>query len=139
MLYLKAAQGQKAAPAGVFYYMIDEKAETGRMDGVVVDRTSVIDNIDGDFRDYSNIIPVRKLISGAVKGNSRENLLSEVEFRELQDAVDKKVEELCGELMSGRIDVKPKKSGNMIACTYCGYKSICAFDLRIDGFKYENI
>ena len=139
MLYLKAAQRQEAEPAGVFYFTIDEKAGGGRMDGAVVNKASVIDSIAGDFQEYSNIIPIRKLKDGAIKGNSEGNLLSEVEFKELQDSVDKKVRELCDELINGCIDIRPKRSGAITACTYCGYKSICAFDIAFDGFRYENI
>jgi ATP-dependent helicase/nuclease subunit B len=139
MLYLKAAQREKAEPAGVFYFTIDERVENGRMDGVVVNKTSVIESIAGDFQNYSNIIPVRKLQDGAIKGNRAGNLLSESEFKELQDSVDKKVRLLCDELISGSIDIRPKRSGDMTACTYCGYKSICSFDIALDGFKYENI
>ena len=139
MLYLKAAQMRQAEPAGVFYFTIDEKAEAGRMDGTVIDKTSVIANIAGDFQDYSNIIPVRKLKDGSVRGNSEGNLLSEQEFRELQDEVDNKVRALCDGLIGGCIDVRPKKSGSMTACTYCGYKSVCGFDVSFEGFKYENI
>jgi len=139
MLYLKAAQGKGAEPAGVFYYMIDENVEKGRMDGVVVNKASVIKNIAGNFQDYSNIIPVRRLEDGTLRGNSDGNLLSEQEFREFQSAVDKKVKELCGGLLDGCIEVKPKRAGNMTACTYCGYKGICRFDISFDGFKYENI
>ena len=139
MLYLKAAQRQKAEPAGVFYFTIDEKAETGRMDGVVVNKASIIDNIAGEFQNYSKIIPVKKSKDGSIKGNTAGNLLSESEFRELQDAVDEKVRVLCGELITGCIDVRPKRSGDMTACVYCGYKSICTFDIAFDGCKYENV
>jgi len=139
MLYLKAAQKQEAEPAGVFYFTIDEKVENGRMDGVVVNKASVIDNIAGDFQKRSNIIPVQKLNDGTIKGNSAGNLLTESEFQELQDAVDKKVRALCNELIDGCIDIRPKKSGDITACTYCGYKSICAFDTAFDGYKYENV
>ncbi|MCL1982640.1 MAG: PD-(D/E)XK nuclease family protein [Clostridiales bacterium] len=139
MLYLKAAQRQEAEPAGVFYYTIDEYAQTGRMDGVVVGKPSVIDSIAGDFQDYSGIIPVRRLKDGKTKGNSEWNLLSEAEFAELQAAVDDKVKALCEELLGGCIGVRPKRSGDMTACTYCGYRGVCNFDVDFDGFKYENI
>ncbi|MCL1808937.1 MAG: PD-(D/E)XK nuclease family protein [Clostridiales bacterium] len=139
MLYLKAAQKQGTEPAGVFYYFIDEKAETGRMDGVVVGKAAVIDSIAGDFQEYSNIIPVRKLKDGKLKGNSAGNLLSETEFAELQAAVDNKVEALCEELLGGCVSVSPKRSGNLTACTYCGFKGVCNFDVDFEGFKYENI
>jgi len=139
MLYLRAAQKQKAEPAGVFYFTVDEKVDAGRMDGVVIDKASVIDNIAGEFQNYSSIIPVRKLKDGTVKGNTSENLLSEVEFKELQDDVDKKIRELCSELITGCIDIRPKKSNDMTACRYCEYKSVCSFDTAIEGFKYETI
>ena len=139
MLYLKAAAGGAAEPAGVFYYNIDENVETGRMDGVVVNRESVIAGIAGDFQDYSNIIPVRKLRDGSVRGNSEGNLLSEREFSEFQDTVDKKVKELCDELTEGCISVRPKRSENISACAYCGYRSVCSFDISFEGFSYENI
>ena len=137
MTNIKAAQRQKAEPAGVFYFTIDEKADAGRMDGVVVNKASVIDNIAGEFQNYSKIIPVKKFKDGTVKGNTAGNLLSESEFRELQDAVDSKVRALCEELVTGCIDVRPKRAGDVTACTYCGYKSICTFDVAFDGFKYE--
>jgi len=139
MLYLKAAQKGKAEPAGIFYYTIDENVETGRMDGIAVNKASVIDSIDGEFQQYSDIIPVKKLKDGTVKGNSESNLLSEAEFKELQGAVDEKVKELCEKLVSGRADIRPKKSGGLTACTYCGYNSVCGFDVSFDGFRYENV
>jgi ATP-dependent helicase/nuclease subunit B len=139
MLYLKAARLHGAEPAGVFYYVIDEKSESRRMDGAVINKTSVIDSIAGDFRSYSDVIPIRKREDGSITGNSAGNLLSEIEFVELQEAVDKKVAEFCNELATGCIDVRPKRSGNMTACTYCGYKSICGFDTKLDGFNYERI
>ena len=119
--------------------MIDEKPDTGRMNGVVVNKKEVIEGIAGDFSDYSDVIPIRKLKDGSLKGNSVGNLLAEEEFAELQAAVSRKVKSLCEELMDGCINVRPKRSGNMTACTYCGYKAVCNFDIDFDGFKYENI
>ena len=139
MLYLKAAQGPGAQPAGVFYFTIDEGNETGRMDGVAVDKVSVIENIAGEFEAWSEVIPIRKLKDGGIKGNSGENLLSESEFAEFREAVDKKIRDMCGELVEGCIDIRPKRSGNVTACTYCGYKSVCTFDAGVEGFVYENI
>jgi len=139
MLYLQAAQQQKSEPAGVFYFTIDEKVESGRMDGVVIDKPSVIANIAGEFHNYSGIIPIKKASDGTVKGNGQGNLLSEEEFKELQNEIHHKVNELCGELISGTIDIKPKSLGDLTSCRYCSYKSICAFDTAVEGYKYQKI
>jgi ATP-dependent helicase/nuclease subunit B len=142
MLYLKAAQGQEAEPAGVFYFTIDENVESGRMDGVVVNKVSVIDSIAGEFEgkfpQRSVIIPIQKTKDGIIKGNSEENLLSEEEFKELQEQVEQKVKALCSELAKGNINISPKRTGKVTACTYCDYKSICTFDVAFDGFSYQS-
>jgi ATP-dependent helicase/nuclease subunit B len=106
---------------------------------VVVDKASVIENIAGVFQDYSNIIPVRKLKDGSLKGNSEGNLLSEQEFTELQKAVDKKVKELCCALVDGCIDIRPMRSATKSACTYCGYKSVCSIDISADKYNSSRI
>jgi len=139
MLYLKAALQEHAHPAGIFYFLIDEQSENGRMDGIVVNKVSVIDNIAGDFQKYSNIIPIQKLADGRIKGNSENNLMSEEVFEEFRQAVDEKIRQLCSELIDGCVDARPKRSGSISACTYCSYKSICFFDLEFEGCRYENV
>lgn len=157
MLYLKAAQEEKRQPAGVFYFLIREpsvdagaisqedlaakvEAETGKnykLEGVMVNRPEVIDNIAGEFERYSDIVPLKKNQKGEISGTTRERLMEPEQFQELQDAVERKVEELCNGLTKGNMEAHPKKSGAISACTYCKYKGICKFDLAFDGCKYE--
>lgn len=156
MLYLKAAQEEKREPAGVFYFLISEpsvsadsirpeelgskvKEETKkacRMDGIMVDDPSVIGSIVGELSGYSDIAPVKETKNG-ITGTGQDKLLDEEAFHLLQEEVDAKVEEICGRLLSGDIQIKPKKSGMLSACTYCQYKGICQFDLAFEGCKYE--
>jgi len=63
--------------------------------------------------------------------------MSDEEFTELQKAVDEKVEELCGRLAGGDIDISPMVTKGGTACQYCEYKSICRFDLGFDGCRYN--
>ena len=65
--------------------------------------------------------------------------MDEEAFRLFQEEVDQKVEELCGRLLSGTIEIKPQKSGEMSACTYCSLKGICQFDPAFEACKYEII
>ena len=156
MLYLEASIEKTRRPAGVFYFnisepMIDMSARTVdeeeiadkvkksfKLNGVIVDDPDVIRNVAGDFTGYSEILPLRKGKDGiAATGN--EGLLSEGDFEELRDAVNKKVRDICADLVEGRIDIHPMKTGDRSACTYCSYKGICRFDTVFDGCSYNII
>ncbi|MCI9596967.1 MAG: hypothetical protein HFE75_06670 [Firmicutes bacterium] len=158
MLYLRAAQQQEREPAGVFYFLIREPSVSAeailpeafsekveqeakkacRMDGIMVDDPQVIGHIAGAFSGYSDIVPVRRTQKG-ITGTGPDKLLEEEDFRSLQHTVDEKINEICGGLLSGNIEIRPKKSGDMSACAYCQYKGICQFDLAFEGCKYEII
>lgn len=158
MLYLKAAQQEQREPAGVFYFLIrepsvsaeairpeelaervsEEAQKACKMDGVMVDDPQVIRDIAGDFSGYSDVVPVRQTQKG-VSGTGPGKLLDEETFLQLQKTVDEKVEELCAGLLKGNIALRPKKSGQQSACTYCRYKGICQFDLAFEGCRYEII
>lgn len=158
MLYLRAAQQQEREPAGVFYFLIqepsvsaeailpeefEEKVEQSakkayRMDGVMVDDPQVIEHIAGAFSGYSDIVPVRQTQKGFV-GTGPDKLLEEEDFRNLQHTVDEKITEICSDLLNGKIEIRPKKSGDMSACAYCEYRGICQFDLAFESCRYEII
>lgn len=158
MLYLRAAQQQERKPAGIFYFLIHEPEvnaegfseeeikekvdaairKSCRMDGIAVDDAESVSEITGDFSGYSDVIPVRQTKKG-VTGTGPDKLMDEEAFRLFQEEVDQKVEELCGRLLSGTIEIKPQKSGEMSACTYCSLKGICQFDPAFEACKYEII
>ncbi len=156
MLYLEASMENTRKPAGVFYFNIsepmidmsakaideDEIAEkvkkNFKLNGVIVDDPDVIRNVAGDFTGYSDILPLRKGKEGIVP-SGKGGLLSDGEFEELRGAVSKKVRDICADLVEGRIDIHPMKTGDRSACTYCGYKGICRFDTVFDGCSYNII
>ena len=45
------------------------------------------------------------------------------------------------EILSGKIDIKPiyDKTKKISACKYCEYKTICAFNPKINKYEYINI
>lgn len=169
MIYMKAAleAGNKAEPAGVFYFRIkdmdtdaDVKAvDTGqqnlekrtadayRLEGIVLDDEEIICSMDSEIEGASQVIPVKssKKTGGYVSASGG-YLMSTDDFMELYEQVGRQVERICGEIYSGRIDIRPKREktrdmeGNMItACRYCGYKSICMFDTSFSGCRYEQV
>ncbi|MBR0598008.1 PD-(D/E)XK nuclease family protein [Sinanaerobacter chloroacetimidivorans] len=146
-------------PAGVFYFEIaepqidasnmnpedysekvmDERKKSYRLDGIVLDHPDIIESITGEFSGYSEILPVRKTKDGTYSGTTDKKILKEEEFLELCQSVDSTIENLCGELLNGSIDIRPKKVKDETACKFCRYKSICCFDLSFEGCSYETI
>ena len=74
-----------------------------------------------------------------IKATSENFLLSEEDFQKLQAEMDQQIEKLCGELVSGKIAIQPKKTDRTSPCVYCQFKSICRFDTAFDGCNYEVI
>lgn len=166
MLYLNAATAysspEKQAslkPAGVFYFEIaepsidvsgmttqeyEEKIKTEirknfKLDGVVLDESSVIEGIAGEFTGYSDTLQIRKTKEGNFSGTAENKILSLEEFHQLQEVVSSKVSCLCQDLLEGKIDIAPKKTKYQSACTYCQYKGICNFDLAFDGCTFDMV
>ena len=158
MLYLKAAQEQKRKPAGVFYFLIDEPKvdlsdiekekvfekiskemkKSFRLNGIMVEDPMVIRGIAGEFDGYSDILPLRQTKEG-IKATSENFLLSEEDFQNMQAEMDRQIEKLCSELVSGKIAIQPKKTEKTSPCVYCQFKSICRFDTNFEGCNYEVI
>ena len=161
MLYLQAAQGADRHPAGVFYFLIadprinaDDKAKGSyggqelsekiekeldryfRMNGIMVDEPEVIREVAGDFQGFSPILPLRASKEG-IKGTTQDFLLSEADFYNLQQTVSEVSGQICQDILDGKIPLHPKKSGKIIPCTYCDYRSICRFDLNFPGCEFD--
>ena len=64
---------------------------------------------------------------------------TEEDFKNLQKEVRKITKKISREILKGKIDIKPFKSGKTTACTYCNYKSICRFNTNIKGNEYMKI
>ena len=55
----------------------------------------------------------------------------------LRDYVNKKMIELCEEMLSGEIKIQPTKNGNRTYCEYCDFSAVCQFDTTIKDNKYQ--
>ncbi len=117
-----------------------------RMEGLMVDKESVVRGIAGDLYDEfgeplssaaSKVVKLKRKKDGELDSNSKKHLLNEEDFGELQNTVDMIATQLCKDITSGKIDLTPKKSGNKTPCDYCNYKSICRFDTIFPGCRYE--
>lgn len=148
MVYLKAALEEgKREPAGVFYFHVaepridaasisrenpeafrarieEEIRKTFRMDGLMVDEPDVVESISGGD----------PLVAAATPGKG---LVSRAEFDALLEQVEGKINEMCQRLVSGDISIFPMKMREETACKFCDYKSICMFDIQLEGCYYN--
>ena len=85
----------------------------------------------------SNIIPVVENKDGSLRKSSK--AVSEGELMGLCAFVSQKIMELGGQIMDGEIAVNPYELNGKTPCGYCPYRSVCGFDLRIDGFGYRKL
>ena len=159
MLYLEAARGEERKPAGVFYFLIheprgkvdvlettenqeaiDEALRAGsQMNGVVLNDEEVIREIAGEFEDKSTVIQLTRKKDGSFNKNSERYLISEEALDGLQDEVKEITKDLCEGILSGRIELMPKKPDKSDPCRYCDYHSICNFDRGFKGCNYDYI
>ncbi|MDO4396777.1 MAG: PD-(D/E)XK nuclease family protein, partial [Clostridia bacterium] len=63
----------------------------------------------------------------------------EADFAQLQSDVDDQLRRIANEMISGRIEIKPKKTDKTSPCVYCQYKGVCRFDTDFKGCNYEMI
>ena len=159
MLYLEAAREGEKKPAGVFYFLIKEPAKTVekilpdeekeefeeslrascQMDGILVDNDDVIREIAGDFESSSNVVKLARKKDGQLNKASEKYLITEEGLDELQEEVKDITKQICDEIIAGRIELKPKRSGTTDPCGYCNYRSICNFDPAFSGCSYEYV
>ena len=65
--------------------------------------------------------------------------LTHYEFALLRKYVNKKMIELCEDMLSGDIKIQPTKHSNRTHCEYCDFSAICQFDSSIKDNKYKII
>lgn len=139
-------------PAGIFYYHVDEPVietegvvdeeqiwqgvfEKLRLDGILNEDPRIIEAMDETFTDKSDVIPVSRTKNGDLSKTSK--VYSTEQFGEISAYVNHVIEDLGRRMLAGEIDVNPYELKGSNACTWCGYRSICGFDERMDdcGFR----
>ena len=162
MLYLKAAEEGVREPAGVFYFYLGTKGidAAGKKDvditgdadperiselrdasmrGLLVNDPETISEVLGDD-ETGRIASIRRKKDGEYTGADGSAVLDEGSFRDLQDAVDSKIEELVQGINDGKIDIRPMRQKRVnLACRYCEYKGICRFDTGFRGCTFNII
>lgn len=143
---------KQVKPGAVLYFKIDDPIIKGKkemtveeveievldalkMKGLVLKDARVVKAMDKDIEGYSLVIPAAFKKDGNFKSNS--DVITEEEFKMLRDYVNKKMIELCEDMLSGNIKIEPTKHSNITHCEYCDFASICQFDTNIKDNKYK--
>ena len=154
--YVDAISDQeKKEPAGILYFNLiepiiqssknlsdEEIAEkikrSFRMNGLILADIKIIKMMDKSLeKGSSNLIPVYLDKEGNISKN-RSSTVTKEEFSELQKTIKKIIKQISNEILSGKIDIKPiyDKTKKISACKYCEYKTICAFNPKINNYEY---
>ena len=152
-----AFPGKKAAPAGLYYYHIDDPladyADAGsagsavgeallrklRMNGLSSSDPEALSHLDRELlaqgSGESAVVPL-KLKHGAIQARSSKTA-DEAELLGLSDAVSRSMQEMTDEILAGEISARPYKNTQGAVCEYCPYHSVCGFDRRLPGFSWR--
>lgn len=145
---------KEVVPAAVLYYhvsdpMINEEAELSReeiemrllaelkMTGIINEDEEIIKRLDRDFESKSWVIPVSRKKDGSFSSNS--GVVKLEEFGVMSRYVNEKIISMGREIKSGEIAMKPFEYGGDKACTYCEFKGVCGFDIRLPGYRMRKL
>ena len=132
-IYLQATTQDKYEPAGFFYFNIKEMAESlnsksqKQLDDFADKQDEDKYKLDGC---YINDPGVAEAMPTEVirKKNKEAHVLSRMEYEELMEEVTNRLQEFCGDIVEGRIDISPLRQSNRLDCGFCKYKAICRFE-----------
>lgn len=143
-------------PAGIFYFSLleqiikaDKKISDAeiedmikknfRMKGLILADVKIIKMNDNTLvSGSSKMVPAAITASGSVN-EKWTNGVDKEEFKILQDYIDITIKQIAKEIFSGKIDLKPYNKKGKTPCEYCEYRTICGFNPRLNGNKYNYI
>ena len=146
----KLGEGE-ASFGGMFYFKLDDPVQDGmpdteyddekalkgfKMSGLVSDDSGVVSAMDNTLTSgWSAIIPVYMLKDGGIS-KSQSKSASIKQYEKLKRYVKNAVTEIGKEILSGNIDIKPVRNGDISPCSYCRYRVVCGFDPEIHPCRY---
>lgn len=143
---------KQAMPGAILYFKIDDpiiKSKTVledeeikkevldklKMNGLLLKDAELVRAMDNDMVTYSLVIPASFKKDGDFSKTSA--VITEEQFDLLREYVNKKMIDLCEEMLSGVIKIAPIKNEKKVSCEYCDYSSICQFDSSIKENNYN--
>ncbi len=147
MLYLMAALQAvpNAAPAGAFYFHIDDPladldsdmkeqaeqqiAQMLRLKGVVLSDATVVELMDKDG------VSLKQVFTKSGTLTAYASAASLVQMHELIGHAARMAQSLASAMREGAIAISPVRIKAFSACQWCDYAGICRWDSRLNGAK----
>ncbi|MBQ4517253.1 MAG: helicase-exonuclease AddAB subunit AddB [Clostridia bacterium] len=146
----EALLGDKAMPAGMFYFRLadktvdanDIKSENDlikqfKMQGLLLKDSDIIRAMDKGISGYSSILPAYMKQDGTVS-ESLGSYATYEQFLSLSKYVRHVAGEIGREILHGTIAISPCKGANGLPCEYCRFHSVCGFDVETDSYRISH-
>lgn len=145
---------KQAMPGAILYFKIDDPIVRGtlnmsdeeiekevmkklKMNGLLLKDVRVVKEMDKGMERYSLIIPATINKDGSL-GKSG-SVITREQFDLLRKYVRETLVNLCEDMLSGNIEIKPSKEKSHSACNFCSYSAICQFDSSMKDNKYRYV
>ncbi|MHB1314858.1 MAG: PD-(D/E)XK nuclease family protein [Christensenellales bacterium] len=146
LVYMKAVLNhiKNARPAGLFYFtlkdpyvqsdsQIREEVEKLlqkelRMEGLLLNDVEIVRAMDHRLGEGMQLIP-----AAAANGGIRQadNLLSTQQMEQAMDYAAQKTADTLQRIMEGANEILPLREGRHLPCSWCEYRPVCGFDIRL--------
>ncbi len=147
-----ALAGRECLPAGAFYFRVQNPLLRGgkplpaadaaaqllkafRMQGLVLGDPALLRLMDGAIAGESLIVPAGLNKDGTVKKKAA--VVSAAQFERLLEHVRRVIVETAAQIQGGAVDIAPYRKGESLACRYCAFKPLCAFDPLLASNRYR--
>ncbi len=121
---------------------VEERLKLNRMEGLLsseaedlVANDATVSLDDGAPR-KSSVVPYGIKQNGDI--DSYTNAVDRESLKTVLDYAFYSAADTAKHIIAGDFDCTPARLGNIDACRYCGYKSICHFDENKEGFSIKN-
>ena len=134
MIYLISASEDGPEPAGMFYFNIKDPIESldshpERQSTLEAREPEDIYKLKGKFINEPGVLGA---MPAAVLSSDRGGINRDA-YEEVRKDVLDRITETADGILRGTIDISPLKENKKLACSYCGYKSICRRDGSYPG------
>ncbi len=130
MIYLISATTGDMEPAGMFYFNIKDPMEsindkTENSANKIIEREAEDEfKLKGAYMNEEGVLDA--MPPGVL--HSAKNSISREEYEEIRSEVISRIEETASGILGGKIEIKPLRNDNRLACSYCSLGSVCRRD-----------
>ncbi len=150
----RAHPDKEVVPAALLYYHVSDPMIKGednpspeeinqrlqqelRTKGLVNADEGVISLLDRDFTGKSLVVPVERNKDGSL--SKKASVINEKDYNVISNYVNHKIKSFGQEIKAGNITVNPYEGNGGQACTYCAYRSICGYDIKMPGYQTRRL